>query len=301
MDVLFRNILKDPEIGTYDSYVLSLTKDLQEAMAIAQTHADKEQGRQAELYNRRAKGKSISAGDRVLVSNKRGRGKQKTADRWESTIYTVVSVNASTHTYRIRNPMTGQERVVHRNLLMLVNFLPVDVDSVSDHTSMSSCENESSDITDTDGLMSVVSEGVPESRTQEWVGNLTTVSVDNHAGYSSPEDVLCMSGVSEHAGSVPPQSQTELSPDHSRTCASLADAQSVHTHSTHSAHSDHAHSPGPHSIHSNSSTIQRVRTRVGRIVKPVDRLLYQMSKQGVVSDASQFIGKVSKSVFRVFD
>lgn len=33
---------------------------------------------------------------------------------------------------------TVQERVVHRNLLMLVNFLPVD--SVSDHTSMSSFE-----------------------------------------------------------------------------------------------------------------------------------------------------------------
>lgn len=112
IDVLFKNILKDPEISSYDSYVLSLTKDLQEAMAVAQTHADKEQSRQAEFYNRRAKGKTINTGDRVLVSNKRGRGKQKTADRWESTIYTVMGVNASTHTYCIRNPATGQERVV---------------------------------------------------------------------------------------------------------------------------------------------------------------------------------------------
>lgn len=239
LDVLFKNIFKDPEISGYDSYVLSLTKDLQEAMAIAQMHADKEQSHQAELYNRCAKG--------VLVSDKRGRGKQKTADRWESTIHTVVSVNASTHTYRIRNSMTGQERVVHRNLLLLVNFLPVDVDNVSDHDSMPSCENESSDVADVDGLMSVVCMRDAKSRTQEWVGNLTTASVDNHADYSSPEDVLSMSDVSEHAGSVPPQLQTDLSPGHSRTQASLADTHSAHTHSTHSAHSDVAHGPRAHS------------------------------------------------------
>lgn len=173
VDVLSKNILKDPEIGSYDSYVVSLTKDLQEAMAIAQGHIDKEQSRQAELYNHRPKGKSLTTGDQVLVSNTRVRGKGKTADQWESTIYTVVSMNSSTHTYRIRNLMTGRERVVHRNLLMLVNFLPVDVDSVSDHTLLSACENESGDVTDVDGMMSVVKAGVAWSRTQEWVGNLT--------------------------------------------------------------------------------------------------------------------------------
>ncbi|KAJ8004516.1 hypothetical protein DPEC_G00137090 [Dallia pectoralis] len=74
VDILFKNILRDPEISSYDRYVVSLTKDLQEAMAIAQEHANKEQNRQAELYNRRGKGKLIAVGDRVLVSNKRERG-----------------------------------------------------------------------------------------------------------------------------------------------------------------------------------------------------------------------------------
>ena len=174
VDVLFKNILKDPEIGSYNSYVVSLTKDLQEAMAIAQGHSDKEKSRQAELYNRRTKGKSITTGERVLVSNKRVRGKGKTADRWESTIYTVVSVNSSTHTYQIRNPMTGQERAVHHNLLMLVNFLSVNVDSVSVHTFLSSCDNESVDVIDVYGVMSLVEAGDAGSRTREWVGNLTS-------------------------------------------------------------------------------------------------------------------------------
>lgn len=70
VDVMFRSILKDPDISSYDSYVASLTKDLQEAMLVAQTHADKEQSRQAEIYNRRAKGAHIDVGDRVLVSKK---------------------------------------------------------------------------------------------------------------------------------------------------------------------------------------------------------------------------------------
>ena len=138
VDVLFKNILKDPEISGYDSYVVSLMKDLKEAMDIVQEHVDKEQNRQAEHYNKCVKGKSITVGDGVLVSNKRDRGKRKSADRWESTIYTVVSVNTPAHTYRIKNPVFGQERVVHRNLLMLVNFLPVGVDSHSGSTVVSS-------------------------------------------------------------------------------------------------------------------------------------------------------------------
>ncbi|KAJ7997341.1 hypothetical protein DPEC_G00227980 [Dallia pectoralis] len=178
VDILFKNILRDPEISSYDRYVVSLTKDLQEAMAIAQEHANKEQNRQAELYNRRGKGKLIAVGDRVLVSNKRERGKRKTADRWESAVYTVVGINPSTHTYRISHPETGQERLVHRNLLMLVNFLPVDADSVSDGTFVSSDEEESSNIAVADVSLPVAGREVAGRRTREWIDNLTAVSAD---------------------------------------------------------------------------------------------------------------------------
>lgn len=86
--------------------------------------------RHAELYNRRVKGSAIEVGDRVLIANRTKRGKRKVADRWESTVYTVVDKNTDTHTYRICDTVTGLEKVVHRNLLMSVNFLPVDVSSV---------------------------------------------------------------------------------------------------------------------------------------------------------------------------
>lgn len=191
----------------------------------------------------------------VTESWSRDRGKRKTADRWESTIYTVVSLNASTHTYRIRNPMTGQERVVHHNLLMLVNFLPVDVDSFSERTFVSSCGTESDGVTDAAGLMSVVEEEDVGSRTQEWVGNLTNVCVDDHAGDGSPDAVLSVDDGYEHAGNSHSQSQTEMTSGHSCTHASLADTQSAHVHSMHSVYSDNAHSARTPSIHSDSDTI----------------------------------------------
>ena len=282
VDVLFKNILKDPEVSNYDSYVVSLTRDLQEAMVIAQGHVDKEQCRQAELYNRRVRGSSITAS---LVSNKRERGKRKTADRWESTVYTVVNVNASTHTYWMRNPVTGQERVVHRNLLMLVNFLPVDGESLSDHTFVSSFGDESRGVVDKGGL-SADDEGDAGTRTQEWVGSLTTVSVDGHAGGGSLGDVLSMTDGPGHTDSSHPRSQMEISSGMSYSHASAAGDQGAHTHSMHLVCSGNAHCTSPPYIHSDSGTMHRVSTRVGRIVRPVIRLLCQMFGRGVLSVAS---------------
>lgn len=35
-------------------------------------------------------------------------------------------MNAEAHTYKIHGTVTGREKVIHRNLLMLANFLPVE-------------------------------------------------------------------------------------------------------------------------------------------------------------------------------
>lgn len=98
---------------------------------------------------------------------------------------------------------------MHHNLLMLINFLPVDVD----HTSLSSCENESGDVADVDGLMYVVEEEDAGSRTQEWVGNLTDACVDKQAW-----DGLIMDDESEHTGDSHPRSQAKVSSEHNSEC-----------------------------------------------------------------------------------
>uniref|UniRef100_A0A672M491 Gypsy retrotransposon integrase-like protein 1 n=1 Tax=Sinocyclocheilus grahami TaxID=75366 RepID=A0A672M491_SINGR len=149
IDILFRSVLNDSAVTCCDKFVITLVKDLKEALQIAQEHATKEQKRHAELYNRRVKGLDIDIGDQVLLANKTERGKRKVADRWESTVYTVVDRIPDIHTYRIRNPATGQEKVVHRNLLMLVNFLPVTMkNSLSGQVSdaSDSCQRSPSDL-----------------------------------------------------------------------------------------------------------------------------------------------------------
>ncbi|KAL7836328.1 hypothetical protein AOLI_G00276120 [Acnodon oligacanthus] len=75
------------------------------------------------LYNRRSKGSEIEIGDRVLGANKVKRGCHKLADRWEGCVYFAVDHNPQTHVYKIENPISGKMRVVHRNLLLGVNFL----------------------------------------------------------------------------------------------------------------------------------------------------------------------------------
>lgn len=61
----------------------------------------------------------------VLVANKGIRGKQKLSDKWEPVIYTVVESKPALHIYQIRD-QDGNECVVHHNLLLQVNFMPLD-------------------------------------------------------------------------------------------------------------------------------------------------------------------------------
>lgn len=66
-----------------------------------------------------------------------GGEKSKLADRWENAIYVVVGMNEEYHTFRIQNASTGQEKVVHQNLIMTVNFLPLPDDDPSEGVDLS--------------------------------------------------------------------------------------------------------------------------------------------------------------------
>ncbi len=124
VDLMFQSVLRDESICDYNDYVQSLIKDLQSAMVLAQKNSTAEQKHQSDQYNKRVKGLPLSVGDHVLVANKGCRGKRKLADKWEPTMYSIVSSNPSLHIYEIRDS-SGREKVVHRNLLLPVNFLPL--------------------------------------------------------------------------------------------------------------------------------------------------------------------------------
>lgn len=305
IDVLFRTVLNDSNVTSFDKYVESLTTDLEEAMVIAQEHATKAHNRHAKLYNRRVKGSAIEVGDRVLIANRTERGKRKVADRWESPVYTVVDKNTDTHTYRICDTVTGLVKVVHRNLLMSVNFLPVDVSSVvpdSVHSgsvpsyctgvSVRSLVEDSSggggaipcDETDgSDGSGSSVSEGESndslaapgavdsEGRIRDWISQLS-VSGLSQADVSDYGCELLRS----HRGSEPPLTQPG---GQSITCnprsllgsdVDVGDSESVAP--THFSSSHAAHTLEPN----------QAKSRYGRLIRPVNRLIQTMFSQDVV-------------------
>lgn len=124
VDIMFSQVLNDPDVADYDSYAKSLLSCVKTAVEIAQRHTSAEQQHQAKQYNKRAKCTYLSVGDCVLVANKGERGKRKLADKWEDGVYTVVDVRPDIHVYKIQDG-AGRTRVVHRNLLLEVNFLPL--------------------------------------------------------------------------------------------------------------------------------------------------------------------------------
>ncbi|KAK3565922.1 hypothetical protein QTP86_021437, partial [Hemibagrus guttatus] len=50
---------------------------------------------------RKVQGLNINIGDQVLLANKTERGKKKVADRWESTVHTIVDCKPDIHIYKI--------------------------------------------------------------------------------------------------------------------------------------------------------------------------------------------------------
>lgn len=100
--------------------------------------ASKQLPRHTDLYNQTVRGVPVEVGDHVLLANKEERGKRKLADRWNNFIYVLVEKNAESHTFKIQDASTGQEKVVHRNLIMPVNFIPLCDTIPSDKVDVSS-------------------------------------------------------------------------------------------------------------------------------------------------------------------
>ncbi|CAF91604.1 unnamed protein product, partial [Tetraodon nigroviridis] len=217
VDLMFRNVLQDNTVCDYATYVKSLVDDLSSAMLQAQRSSTKEQKHQSDQYNKRAKGLPLCVGDQVLVANKGARGKRKLADKWEPVVYTVVASKPALHIYRIRDT-DGNERVVHRNLLLEVNFLPLDValdgaaepgDSLAGVAAEPVLHEADTSVADVDAASmcpSLAGFGASSSssdRTSAWVQQLSPPVLECDAGGGFPED-----SVPQH----PPTESTVPSP-----------------------------------------------------------------------------------------
>ncbi|KAM4570948.1 uncharacterized protein V3H82_010668 [Fundulus diaphanus] len=296
IDIIFGSVIDHHDVTDYDRYVQTLRKDLKEAMDIAQRTASKQLQRHADLYNRKVRGSPVEIGDRVLLANKKGRGKRKLADRWENVVYTVVDKNDTSHTFKLQNASTGQLKVVHRNLLMPVNFLPVEdalpqdeVDAFSESGSL---------MTDGDGeAVCDVSLASAEYRTRAWVSVLPS---EVPSELLMTEDIEPEGTVVEHqlaSGHVPTngadvhenptdeqQSDLVMSLD-PPTCSSALEAAASAEHDPSCLPLVKVSVSSETDVPTGDCTVvdrvvgTRTRSRVGRLLKPVSRLIEMMHQK----------------------
>uniref|UniRef100_A0A8C5M8Z4 Gypsy retrotransposon integrase-like protein 1 n=1 Tax=Leptobrachium leishanense TaxID=445787 RepID=A0A8C5M8Z4_9ANUR len=164
IDVMFGQVSHDPVIVDYSSYATSLMTYLHEATQIAQKHTEKQQAKQAKCYNRKIKGTNLNIGDRVLLANKSERGKRKLADKWDPTVYTVQDLNLQTNIYKLIDE-EGKSKVVHRNLMLDISFLPVESNQHDEsiQSNVDDTENESCSIESLDQLEEISSDELDDN------------------------------------------------------------------------------------------------------------------------------------------
>ncbi|XP_055717354.1 uncharacterized protein LOC129810649 [Salvelinus fontinalis] len=187
VDMMFGTVLQDSNVVDYDEYVKSLTRDLREAMETVQVSATKQLKRHAGLYNRKIRGAPVEVGDRVLLANKGERGKRKLADRWENNLYIVTEKNSDIHIFKIQNMSTGQEKTVHRNLIMPVNFLPLP-DTALETPNTGDREDLSEEMEDSS--MNDIPEMDIGERTTVWVSEQTLEETQSEPSEKETPDVL---------------------------------------------------------------------------------------------------------------
>lgn len=104
---------------------------LQEAYQLASETAHKEQERAKKQYDRKTYGAELRPGSRVLVRNLRERGGPgKLRSYWEEQVHIVTErKHPDSPVYAVQPKIgPGRTRVLHRNLLLPCDFLPVEED-----------------------------------------------------------------------------------------------------------------------------------------------------------------------------
>lgn len=133
IDLMF-NLQVTEKQQSYAEYVANWQTRIQEAYDITSKTARKEALRGKKYYDKKIHGIELLPGNRVLLRNLSERGGPgKLRSHWEDCVYTVISRKSPDGpVYEIRPEKGGQSRVVHRNLLLPCDSLPVEKPDTKD-------------------------------------------------------------------------------------------------------------------------------------------------------------------------
>ncbi|KAL0152835.1 hypothetical protein M9458_051856, partial [Cirrhinus mrigala] len=286
VDVLFQNVLLNEDVVDYKDFVSKLRKDLREAAHIAQMNTLKEQERHGKLYNRKVKGCPLTVGDRVLVANRGEKGRRKVADKWESSPYEVMTVYLDINVYRIREINSDKVRIVHKNLLLPVNFLPVDKPQEQD--------GKDDDMNDEIDEIDLQGNKVDlDDRTANWILS-NPDGFEEEDGRTNCTDLLvsdCMSEILDSASidaenlqersNVNVLSDVEGSDVNVTSDVDLPEMEGQDSNLTQGDQVTDEVTKEPVVCTQPRHVEAAVTQRLGRVIKPPKRLIYEMNKQHI--------------------
>ena len=116
-----------PDKTGYKEYVKRWSGDMRHAYNLASKHSESTSAKGKKQHDKKASYSTLEAGDRVLVRNLTERGGPgKLRSHWEDIVHVVVNRKPDSPVYEIK-PETGKgrHRVLHRNLLLPCDFLPL--------------------------------------------------------------------------------------------------------------------------------------------------------------------------------
>lgn len=136
VDIMFGLTASD-QSPSHSEYASKWRRRMQEAYSLASKTAQKERNRAKKHYDHKTYGVELQPGCRVLVKNFKDRGGPgKIRSYWEEEVHVVTErKHADSPVYSVRPERgTGKTRVLHRNVLLPCDFLPVDGEHTEDKT-----------------------------------------------------------------------------------------------------------------------------------------------------------------------
>ena len=125
IDLIFGEINTDNG-REYSKFVQDWKYIMQEAYEKANKLSIDSAARGKRVHDQHIRSSLLHAGDRVLIRrmvDNKGQGKMKSY--WEDDIWYINRKIGEGSVYEVRHPKTGQLRILHRNMLLQCNSLPV--------------------------------------------------------------------------------------------------------------------------------------------------------------------------------